>query len=80
VREPLRGEFDSSGIYRVRTDGTVETLVRPRQQTYGHGVEWGRGFGGWRADAFYQPQPYDGYTVREVVVGLPSASTVRTWR
>ncbi len=73
-------EFDSSGIYRVRTDGSVETLVRPRQKTYGHGVEFGTGIGGWRADAFYQPQPYDNYTVREVVVGVPSAATVRTWR
>lgn len=73
-------EFDSSGIYRVNTEGEVETLVRPRRTTYGHAVEFGSGIGGWRADAIYQPQPYDNYTVREIVVGVPSAATVRTWR
>ncbi len=29
------------------------------------------GSGGWRSDALYVPQPYNGESVTEVVVGVP---------
>ncbi len=70
-------EYTTSGLYRVRTDGTVEDLLRHRSQRYGHGLEWGRGVGGWRMDALYQPQPYDNNTVREVIIGVPSGALFR---
>ncbi len=73
-------EYASSGLYRVRTDSSVESLVRKRPTPYGHGLEWGSGIGGWRTDALYQPQPYDNNTVREVVIGVPSGAAYRTWR
>ena len=37
------------------------------------------GVGGWNHKAIYMPQPYDGNTVLEVVLGVPSGSYVRTW-
>ena len=70
-------EFGSYGLYRITPDGTVSTLYRGDLNAYGHGIEWGSGLGGWRADALYLPQPYDRNTVREVVIGVPSGNTVR---
>ena len=32
----------------------------------------GRGIGGWRDDAIYMPQPYNGDTLGEVVLGVPA--------
>lgn len=72
-------EYNTSGLYRVTPDGTVTSLVKQRVPLYGHGMEWGSGIGGWRADALYQPQPYDNSTVREVIIGVPTAASVRTW-
>ena len=73
-------DYYSSGFYRVRTDGTVEPFAESSDFTaYGHGVAWGSGIGGWRNDAIYLPQPYNGLTVREVIVGVPTGDTVRTW-
>lgn len=73
-------DYATSGLYRVATDGTSENLFRPRAGIYGHGLEWGSGIGGWRQDAIYMPQPYDQNTVREVVVGAPSADRLRSDR
>ncbi len=73
-------DYASSGLYRVAPDGTSENLFRPRAGIYGHGLEWGSGIGGWRQDAIYMPQPYDQNTVREVVVGAPSADRLRSDR
>jgi hypothetical protein len=73
-------DYSSSGFYRVSPDGSeVVSLVEPNSTMYGHGAVYGVPIGGWRADAIYQPQPYNGSTVREVVVGVPNGDTVRTW-
>lgn len=73
-------DYYSAGFYRVSPDGTVTSLVEAGElRAYGHGAVWGSGIGGWRTDAIYQPQPYGGNTVREVVVGVPDGDTVRTW-
>jgi hypothetical protein len=72
-------DYTTSGFYRVETDGTVTSMVRGGSTQYGHGAAFGRGYGGWRDDAIYQPQPYNSYTVREVVIGFGSGDTVRTW-
>ena len=73
--------YFSLSLFRVGTDGTVTEMVHGgAAPVYGHGAVWGSGEGGWRDDAIYQPQPYGGATVREVVIGLPSGSTVRTWK
>lgn len=71
-------DYASSSMYRITPEGTVEDLMRHRAGIYGHGLEWGSGIGGWRTDAIYLPQPYDGLTVRELVIGVPSADTLRT--
>jgi hypothetical protein len=72
-------DYGSSSLYRVSPDAVVERLVQPQGALYGHGLEWGSGEGGWLDTALYQPQPYNGSTVREVVIGVPSGDTVRTW-
>ncbi|MFO0636914.1 MAG: hypothetical protein U0168_29130 [Nannocystaceae bacterium] len=75
-------DYDTSGLYRVAPDGTVTTLYSQGfagQPHYGHGLEWGSGLEGWNDHAIYLPQPYDGGTVNEVVLGVPSGSLVRTW-
>lgn len=73
-------EYWSSGLYRISPDGVVTALINNTNTAiYGHGLQWGNGLGGWRADALYQPQPYNSATVREVVIGLPSGDRVRTW-
>jgi hypothetical protein len=75
-------EFWSSGLYRIDPDGVVTTVYDQESsgfEHYGHGLEWGSGIDGWNDHAIYLPQPYQGNTVNEVVLGVPSASTVRTW-
>lgn len=69
-------DYYTSGLYRVGADLEITTFYRGRQRQYGHGLEWGSGLGGWRPDALYLPQPYDNNTVREVVIGVPSAWAV----
>ena len=74
-------DYYSSSFYRVTGDDyAVTTAVEATPRGYGHAATFGTGINGWRRDAIYQPQPYNGATVREVVIGLPSGDTVRTWR
>ena len=72
-------DYGSSSLYRVSPEAVVERIVQPQGALYGHGLEWGGGLGGWLDTALYQPQPYNGSTVREVEIGVPSGDTVRTW-
>jgi hypothetical protein len=75
-------DYSSSGLYRVDPDGVVTVLYAEPMSPfnhYGHGLEWGSGIDGWNDHAIYLPQPYDGNTVNEIDLGVPSGSTVRTW-
>lgn len=72
-------EYYTSSLYRVSVDGDVTQVISGRERDYGHGVVWGTGRGGWDDLAIYMPMPYDGASVKEVVVGVPDASKVRTW-
>ncbi|MCB9795425.1 MAG: SMP-30/gluconolactonase/LRE family protein [Alphaproteobacteria bacterium] len=73
-------DYYSSSLYRISPDGqTVEDFVTQSRTAYGHGLTWGSGLGGWRADALYMPQPYNGNTIREVIIGVPNGDSVRTW-
>lgn len=74
-------DFYSSGFYRISGDDySVSVGAEPTARGYGHGNTFGTGINGWRRDAIYQPQPYNGSTVREIVIGVPTGDTVRTWR
>lgn len=65
-------EFYTNDLYRVTPDGEVSVLADFTADTYGHGLEWGSGIGGWRSDALYLPQPYNDNHVMEVVIGVPA--------
>jgi hypothetical protein len=76
-------DYNTSGLYRIDPEGVVTTLYNEGTASfnhYGHGLEWGSGIDGWNDHAIYLPQPYDGHTVNEIDLGVPSGSTVRTWR
>ncbi len=60
---------------RVNADLSVDVLLDWDFQNYGHGIEWGVARGGWDEMAIYQPHPYIGTVVAEVVVGEPG----RAW-
>ena len=72
-------DYSTSGLYRVDPEGVVTVMYSGEFNHYGHGMEFGSGIDGWNDRAIYLPQPYDGFTVNEVVLGVPSGSYVRTW-
>lgn len=69
-------DYSTSALYRIDpTTGSVQTLLQESglfSSAYGHGLQWGTGEHGWDDHALYLPQPYNGNTVMEVVIGVPS--------
>jgi hypothetical protein len=67
-------DYNTFSFYRVSPLGDVSLLKAWTWADggYGHGQEWGSGLSVWRTDSIYIPQPYDGNTVAEIVVGIPS--------
>ncbi len=61
--------YESSTLYRIAPDGDVIPYHVWDRTQYGHGLEWGSGVGGFRSDALYFAQPYNGSSVLEVVTG-----------
>lgn len=73
-------DYFSSGFYRISPDGSeVIPIADASDVYYGHGAVFGSGINGWRYDAVYMPNPYNGNTVREVILGVPPGSSVRTY-
>ena len=68
-------DYVTSSMFRISPDGTVDTLFDPPLSRYGHGLKFGSGLYGWREDALYIPQPYNGDTVSEVII----ETYHRTW-
>jgi hypothetical protein len=67
-------DYWTLSFYRVSPLGEVSLLEAwtPPATGYAHGQAWGSGLSVWRTDAIYVPQPYDGNTVAEIVVGIPA--------
>jgi hypothetical protein len=65
-------EYWTDNLYRITPYGDVSTYDNTNGTTYGHGIRWGQGVGGWRWDAIYQPRPYGDNKVTELVIGAPS--------
>jgi hypothetical protein len=68
-------DYSTSAMYRISPSGEVQTLLQAQgllASEYGHGMSWGTGEDGWLDDAIYVTQPYNGNTVMEVVIGVPS--------
>lgn len=63
--------YDAQKMYRIDPNGVVSVYFDFSSEEYAHGAEWGSGVGGFRVDALYVAQPYNGNTVAEVVVGIP---------
>jgi hypothetical protein len=70
-------DYYTSALYRITPEGKV-SLYQDWKGTgfdtsdYGHGMEWGSGFGGYEKTSLYLPQPYDDNTVVRVDVGVPA--------
>lgn len=67
--------YETSGFYRVLPNGVVRVFKQWEFGQYGHGIEWGNGVGGWSTTSVFLPQPYDGNTVVELEIGVPSRET-----
>jgi hypothetical protein len=68
-------DYSTFSLWRITPGGDVTRLKEwswHGDPGYGHGQGWGpSGSTVWREDALYIPQPYDGDTVGEVVLGIP---------
>ena len=67
-------DFNTKQLLRIPEGGEVEVYLQWKDSEYGHGLIFGNGVGGFREDALYLPLPYNGNSVLEVVVGVPSRS------
>jgi len=70
-------EYNNRALYRITPDGNVGTIIDlsgGQNDQYGHGAVFGPGANGWLMDAIYVPQPYNGDTVAEIIVGVPHRS------
>ena len=67
-------DYWTASIWRVSPLGEVAFFHNwgKKGTGYTHGFDWGSAIGPWRSDALYGAQPYDGDTVVEMVVGIPS--------
>ncbi len=63
--------YTTNNMYRITPAGAVSLYFDWSSSQYGHGVIFGNGKFGFRQDAVYVPQPYNGHTVMEIVVGIP---------
>ena len=68
-------DYNTQTLYRVDTGGNVTDYVNFPGGQYSHGAEFGSGIGGFRVDALYVAQPYNGDSVLEIVVDVPG----RAW-
>ena len=66
-------KYELSALFRISLDGDTRLYHQWDRGQYGHGLEWGRGFGDFAADTLYFPQPYNGNTVLEMRVGIAGA-------
>jgi hypothetical protein len=70
--------YNDQDAYRISPDGSEVIKIlnsNSSEGMYGHGIAWGSGVGGWQEDALYMPQPNNGGTVGEALIGVP----YRTW-
>ena len=65
-------DYSTSTLWRITPAGKVSNLHNFGSRNYGHGITWGNGVDGWRDDAIYLPQPYNGNNVVDVVIQVPS--------
>ncbi len=68
-------DYNASSMYRISPQGQVQLLLESSNflaREHGRGMEWGSGDYGWDDHAVYITQPYNGNTLTEVVIGVPS--------
>jgi hypothetical protein len=66
-------DYGTGKMYRIDPTTGVNTVYVNFTpfSNYGHSAVFGSGIGGWLTDAIYVPQPYNNYTVGEIVTGVP---------
>ncbi len=66
--------YSTNNLYRVSPGGDVAVFADWNYTSYGHGLVWGSGYGGFRLDSLYVPMSYNNNQVKEVEVGVPHCS------
>jgi hypothetical protein len=64
-------DYSYTALYKITPEGVVSIYHDYTGNSYGHGLVWGSGLGGFREDALYVPQPYNNNNVLEVIIGVP---------
>jgi hypothetical protein len=63
-------DYLTQSLYRVAPTGAGELIIAWPNGTYGHGLEFGSGIGGWDEYSLYLPQPYDNNGIGQVWLGV----------
>jgi hypothetical protein len=63
-------DYLTQSLYKITPSGMGELIIAWPNGTYGHGLEFGSGIGGWDEYSLYLPQPYDQNTVGQVWLGV----------
>jgi hypothetical protein len=66
-------DVSASQLLQISQDGTVTVFYWWPNSDYGHGHTWGTGIGPWDDHTLYLPQPYVGYRVLAMEIGVPNA-------
>lgn len=66
-------DVSASQFFRISQDGTVSVYHDWKNSDYGHGHTWGTGIEPWDDHTLYLPQPYIGYRVQAMEIGVPNA-------
>ena len=67
-------DYSTQAMYKITPAGVVSNYISFPGGQYAHGAEWGSGLNGFRVDALYVSQPYNGDTISEAVIGIPGAA------
>ena len=65
-------DYGDTAMYRISEKGQVALYHDFPYNDYGHGHTWGTGVGFWDDHTLYVPQPYIGYRVSALTIGVPA--------
>jgi sugar lactone lactonase YvrE len=65
-------DYSRTRLNRISQKGKVSVYHDFPSFDYGHGHTWGTGVGSWDDHTLYVPQPYIGYRVAALTIGVPA--------